>query len=96
MCNCHSYNLGIGEVPEVVMTHPLTRREVSIDACIAHVIRHLWSYHIWTAGCCCGHNRKRPIVELWIRLDDSYSSVVYREWVREIIGEVDDRDWEIV
>lgn len=33
------------------------KARVSVDACLAGEIRHLWSLGIVTTGCCCGHNR---------------------------------------
>ena len=95
MCNCHSYNWDIGKESEIVMIHPLTGYNVCIDACIAHVIKHLWNNHIWTGGSCCGHNRQIPWVGLWLMPQYDYHSNVYRNWVRSVIAEVDNREWNI-
>ena len=37
-------------------------RTVTIDKCIANVIKHLWLNNIQTKGCCCGHNKGVPSV----------------------------------
>ena len=65
-CNCHSYNAGVGEVPEVILpinkyfpntTYPDGQKKetVCVDACIAKDIEDLWKAGIQTLGSCCGH-----------------------------------------
>ena len=88
MCNCRSISWNIGTRPSIVMTHPPTGAQVSIDPCIAHVIPHLWAHGIFTGGCCCGHNRRGP----WVGLLDKSRT----DEARKLITEVDDRDWEII
>jgi hypothetical protein len=66
-CRCQSYNLDIGQVPEVVVPLPdfqfrASRRQnrlVSLDACIADTIIELWNFGVLTLGCCCGHGQPR-------------------------------------
>lgn len=38
--------------------------QVAIDACIASEIRMLWENGIRTLGCCCGHNKCEPFVNV--------------------------------
>jgi hypothetical protein len=61
MCNCHSYNAGTGDVPEVLFNakdyfEVDKSKIVCIDACISEQIKMLWQNGIWTLGSCCGHN----------------------------------------
>lgn len=95
MCNCHSYNWGIGFEPEIIMTHPLTKCNVCIDACIAYVVRHLWNNNIWTTYSCCGHNRENPSIGLWAIPPHDYQKKIYIDWVKSIIKLVDNREWFI-
>ena len=64
MCDCHSYNSDSGTVPEIVLTVPWDNKHVSIDACIAHVVRALWDDGIATVGSCCGHGSDIPTILL--------------------------------
>lgn len=101
MCNCRSYNWEIGEKPEVVLTPPpclgITRcdgepkEKISIDACIANVIGHLWHNGIITLGCCCGHDKLDPSIIL-----EQSSTTEFAEKVRAIIAEVDDRYFQLL
>ena len=97
-CNCKSYNWKkVGKIPEKILKLPdhlcLDRqnRNVSIDACIAHVIKWLWKSNIETLGCCCGHNRY-PWPTLII--DSGYSEIEINH-IKELIYIVDNRDWRI-
>ena len=88
-CDCWSYNANEGVTPNAVLTLPPNGQTVCVDACIAHVIEHLWSRRIWTSGCCCGHGKQLP-------------SVVLSEGAQSIpavfaaIAEVDRREWEVM
>ncbi len=101
-CNCKSYNLddpGCGKDEEVILTPPkslgMEKETICVDACIAHVIRHLWGKGIPTLGCCCGHNKQQPTILLTGPDDFSPS------YVRSVIGEADARSfrlqaWQVV
>lgn len=90
MCDCWSYNWGIGKKQPAVLSNPFTGSEVSIDPCIEKVIAHLWENGIATGGCCCGHNRLKPTIVLET---DATPAEVYR--IRQLIEQVDDRDFDI-
>jgi len=98
MCNCTSYNGVVkyrpvvsGTVPEIELIPPIglgiSKTSVMVDACIAHVVKHLWDKGIITLGSCCGHNRSNPSLVL-----ETGEEVM---WVRGIISEVDDRIWDL-
>ena len=96
VCDCHSYNADTGEIHAVALTLPDdlckddVKRTFCIDACIANVIKHLWENKIVTKGCCCGHNKNKP----WVILEDSVERDNI-DRVKELIKEVDNRDWQI-
>jgi hypothetical protein len=37
-------------------------KKVSVDYCIADVIKYLWENGIWTVGSCCGHNKSQMLL----------------------------------
>ena len=71
MCDCKSYNIEVGTVPEVIVEVPKhfcgdSRQTVCIDGCIVDHVKALWDANIFTLGSCCGHNgvaRRSVIVE---------------------------------
>lgn len=86
-CNCRSYNWEIGEVPERILGYPFTGNTVCIDACIAHVLEHLWENGIETLGSCCGHGKDSPSIVL---------SQDNAERVRRLIADVDNRQFKLL
>lgn len=93
MCNCVSSNEGGDGTPLVPLIAPAWAerdRPIGIDACIAHVIVHLWARHIVTRGCCCGHNQAAPSLVL-----EEGASEDTAMKVRQLIAEVDDRRWTL-
>lgn len=94
-CNCHSYNMNIGIKPEIKVVPPAfigeTRMNpdlpICLDACIADTIQHLWKRGELTLNCCCGHNKNLPSIVIDASQDP--------DRVRQIIKEVDDRDFEL-
>jgi len=101
MCDCHSYNKAAGSKPEVILTPPehfgMTRADgskqdsICIDACIAHVIQHLWDNDQPTLNCCCGHGKRSPS----IILPESSGGATARR-VRRLIEQVDQRSFELM
>ncbi len=102
MCNCFSYNWDDPKdkskdesvlliVPEIIWNYMDSHSGyICVDKCIVKVIEHLWKNYVVTLGSCCGHNRTNPSVI--VRENCPEKEV---EKIREIIAEVDDRDWEI-
>lgn len=90
-CNCHSYNWDIDEDKEEILQLPKwcgVDKKVSIDKCIAPVIKHLWEHHVYTINSCCGHNRTFPTIILGENEENYYQ-------IRQLIKEVDDRYFEL-
>lgn len=40
------------------------KERISVDACLADEIRHLWEQGIRTTGCCCGHGIMLGFIEV--------------------------------
>ena len=102
MCNCLSYNAGVGEVDEVRLTPPPSlgitdslgdpKKAVFVDACIAPVIAHLWANGVLTLDCCCGHNGDFGPPN--VMLDTTASSSDARH-AATLIAQIDDRSFDI-
>ena len=100
-CECRSYNAQIGFVPTIPLKMPIrskpageeervTYKVVSIDACIAPLIQHLWDNGITTGGCCCGHNGKLGQPSIVLGEGESNFGDI-----RELIAQVDPRNFEL-
>lgn len=92
MCDCQSYNLRVGTVPERVLPAPAwsSRDSICVDGCIADTIQALWAANIRTYGCCCGHNGRvseQPVVMVENGARGRALSVITR---------ADRRKWEVV
>lgn len=90
-CDCWSYNLCAGHRPEVCITWPFDDsrpRGVMVDACIAHVVKHLWDAGKVTLSSCCGHGKNPPGLVL-DNAERDYAAV------RALIAEVDDRSFDL-
>ena len=103
-CNCRSYNnpeISEGLNDEVVLDVPPSfgftypdgtpKTSISIDACIVHVIRRLWSKGVITMGCCCGHGESNPSI-----IFDNGMTSDQAENIAKIISQVDDRKFKIL
>lgn len=94
MCDCLSYNQPHeDQKTEAVGLVPFWDKNavISVDACIAPVIKHLWEKEIMTLGSCCGHNKTLPSIVVFDNLDKEDARKI-----REIISEVDGRTWSIL
>ena len=89
-CSCKSYNLGIGTIPNKILTLPSGETKC-IDACIANVIQKLWDNGIETIGSCCGHGSKKPSVVLQQNCSKSHANRV-----KKLIKSIDERDFDLL
>lgn len=93
MCDCHSYNADTGTSKEVILVYPWNKEiNVCVDSCIADVIELLWENNINTQNSCCGHNKITP----WIIFDENSLSAEKAVEIREIISQVDKRDFDLL
>lgn len=67
-------------------------RPIGIDACIAHVIQHLWNKKIVTLNSCCGHGKSSPMIVMG---DDCRLKKGDRVRVYDEIAKIDDREWRL-
>jgi len=98
MCECKSYNLGIGTI-EPRQIDLLTsidtdgheaHKTVDIDACISEVVERLNAAGYPTIGSCCGHNRMQPsIVFSDVMSDNDFRAAA------KYLKDIDDRDFEL-
>jgi hypothetical protein len=51
-----------GETEEVIIDD----KSISIDRCLAYRVRLPQHKRIRTLGCCCGHNRYRRTIVIWV------------------------------
>lgn len=63
---------------------------VSVDSCLVRVIQQLWDNGVITLACCCGHGERDPSIVL-----HNDTTAQEAERVRELIAEVDDRNFEL-
>lgn len=100
MCNCHSYNRDNQDSgkeqnkilnPKDYFDFQGEEKLICVDACIAHVIEHLWKNKIWTLNSCCGHNNLDPSIIFDHNMSDEDAKLVKR-----LIKEVDSREFEIL
>lgn len=54
------------------------RKQVSVDACLADEIMHLWERGIITTGCCCGHNKGEPYIGVLPEFERVMVSIGYK------------------
>lgn len=101
MCTCKSLCLYTEGDEEVILYPPdnlgiikITgepKEAVSVDACIAPVIEHLWKNGIVTLNSCCGHNINPPS----IIFEDNLSQDRCLK-IKNLIAEVDQRKFQIL
>lgn len=80
MCKCK--NIEIGSYDNQVMLprpdHMKGRKEgtdnnmICIDRCLEEEIKFLWKNGVFTAGCCCGHNKLQPMINV---ADESFDKM---------------------
>lgn len=104
MCKCVSSAIGRitkwQTVKQVKLIPPFPTRPfggkqtphkpIYVDACIVKVLKYLWERNIYTKSSCCGHNTHDPSLVVEDNLGEESAKMI-----RELIAEVDDRDWEI-
>jgi|GEM_PF-1947304 len=83
----------VGKDKQIVLKLPdwcnteRSNRDVSVDKCIANVIKHLWKNKIVTLGSCCGHNKINPSIVVETSTDPGK--------VFQMIWQIDERKWTV-
>lgn len=63
MCNCENVKIGSYD-NQVTLNSWWNNGQISIDKCLVNEILFLWSNKIQTTGCCCGHNKVKPMINV--------------------------------
>ena len=91
MCECKSYNLGVGTVGEVSVLYPYSGKQVLIDACIVEDVQAVWIAGFETLGSCCGHNLMpaNVVVPDWLSEEQVF------EVLKILMGESPEKHWGV-
>lgn len=82
MCNCA--NIDIGSYRNQVNLQNWWNNEfISIDKCIHDEILFLWSKKIQTTGCCCGHNKINPMINVSPKYHNKMIKLGYKFWINK-------------
>lgn len=76
MCNC--INVEIGSYSnQVELPSPWNSKSICVDKCLEEEIKFLWSKGIITTGCCCGHNKVEPMINVSESSEDKMIGLGY-------------------
>lgn len=92
MCNCYSNNLSTLTGTDQPTDMFINGKLVSIDACIAHVIKHLNNNGVCTSASCCSHNGRFGKPSIIIESDATPREA---QLALDLIAEVDPRPFSI-
>lgn len=78
MCECKNIEMGSYN-NQVMLKSPSWSSHVFIcvDICLRTEIEYLWSKHISTTGCCCGHNTTTPMINVKEEYHDKMIEIGY-------------------
>lgn len=83
MCKCKNIDIGSYD-NSISIQKPFGRENfVSIDKCIYDEIMGLWAKGIETTGCCCGHNKINPMINVEESHHDKMIELGYMYWLNE-------------
>ena len=83
MCECKNVEIQT-YTNQVVMHSPFNNWEVvGIDKCLSGEIGELWQLGVETTGCCCGHNKVRPMINVKPEYHNKMIKLGYKHWVNE-------------
>lgn len=90
-CACGVSVISVPETMRIYRCDGEVKRQVSVDACIASVISHLWECGIRTLNCCCGHGTEKPSI-----IFDEGMSDADAKAAEEAIAQVDGRKFDLL
>lgn len=82
MCSCENIEIGSGQT-EVELQPWWRGRKVCVDKCLKEEIITLWRNGIRTTGCCCGHNKLKPMINVVERHHGKMIELGYTYWTNE-------------
>lgn len=82
MCNCENVEIQT-YINQVTLLNPFNNRYIGVDKCLADEICELWDNGIETTGCCCGHNKFRPMININDKYHHDMVQLGYKFWINE-------------
>jgi hypothetical protein len=82
MCSCENVEIGSYD-NQVKMVNYWNGKIVCVDKCLGKEIQHLWDEGIQTAGCCCGHKKLEPMINV---IRDDHNKMIklgYSHWTNK-------------
>ena len=71
MCECKDVEVGSYD-NQLMLKNWWNGKDVCIDKCLVEEIQSLWNKGIITTGCCCGHNKAEP----YINVHEDYENIM--------------------
>jgi len=83
MCNCKNIEMGSYDNSYAIQK-PFGRKNfINVDKCIIREILDLWEAGIETAGCCCGHNKVKPMINVSKSHHDKMIELNYKFYLNQ-------------
>lgn len=64
MCECKNVEIGSYTNQTILSSPNWDRNDICVDTCLKDEILKLWSLGGVTTGCCCGHNKVEPMINV--------------------------------
>lgn len=81
MCSC--INVEMGSYDNQVLLKSWWGNDISVDRCIVTDILCLWGEEIRTTGCCCGHNKVVPMINVAESEHEKMVELGYEFWTNK-------------
>jgi hypothetical protein len=81
-CNCKNVDIGT-YANQVNIISWWSNKIISVDTCLKDEILNLWENKITTTGCCCGHNKLKPMINVAKKYHKNMIKLGYNFWVNE-------------
>jgi hypothetical protein len=82
MCNCKNIEIGSYDNQDWLINW-WNFKKIYIDKCLITEMYFLWSKKIRTTGCCCGHNKKKPYINVIESDHEKMVNLNYENWTNE-------------
>ena len=82
MCNCENVEIGSYD-NQVQMKAWWNNKIICVDECLWKEIHFLWDEKVQTTGCCCGHNKLKPMINVTPEHHNKMVELGYKSWVNK-------------
>lgn len=82
MCKCKDIDIGTYE-NQVKLKCWWSDKTICVDFCLKDEILNLWKNKIITTGCCCGHNKLKPFINVDNEHHNKMIDLNYKHWINE-------------